>query len=111
MVQRVATDIEEIVLRWLDKRKIVYLFQTSLSGGFYALGGAVVDFLLPERRLAWRVMGEYWHRGVVPEGRDILQKELLTGLGYVVVNLWGDDIENRLEETMQKALVGEEMLR
>jgi len=110
-MERLATDIELIVISWLDRHKIVYQFQTSLMGGWYELGGAVVDIILPERNIAIRVCGEYWHRGVVPSGRDQVQRELLTGLGYTVVDLWGDDIENRLEETMRKALLGQEMLR
>ena len=110
MVEPVMTDIEAIVVRWLTARKIQYQFQTSLAGGFYELGGAVCDIIIPERRLAWRIFGEYWHRGVVPEGADVIQRELLEGLGYTVVDLWGDDIENRLNETLTKALRGEEML-
>ena len=104
------TDIETIVYGWLTKKGIVFQFATSLRGGFYQLGGAVVDFILPARMLAWRVMGEYYHRGVVKEGSDIIQKELLAELGYVVVDIWGDDIEDRLEETLTKALRGEEVL-
>ena len=104
------TDIERIVLNWLNRHKIVYQFATSLRGGFYELGGAVVDFILPERRLAWRVQGTYWHRGVIPEGKDVIQRELLAELGYTVVDLWEQNIHNRLEETMMKALRGEEML-
>ena len=105
------TDIEALVYSWLVKRNIVFDFQTSLRGGFYQLGGAVVDFLLPARRLAWRVFGEYWHRGVEKEGRDILKREMLGELGYTVVDLWADDIKNRLEETMRLALMGQEVLR
>lgn len=111
MVMPVMSDVETIVYGWLTKRKIVFNFATSLRGGFYQLGGAVVDFILPNRMLAWRVMGEYYHRGVVKEGSDIIQKELLGQLGYVVVDIWGDDIENRLEETMRLALQGQEMLK
>ena len=111
MVTRIATDIELIVLNYLDRHKIAYQFQSSLAGGFFELGGAVVDILIPDRSLAWRIMGEYWHRGIVPEGKDVIQREMLTGLGYIVVDLQGNDILNRLEETMTKALQGIEMLR
>ena len=105
------TNVEAIVVEWLTKRKIVFEFQTSLMGGFYQLGGAVVDILLPARRLAWRIFGEYWHRGVTKEGSDILQKEMLGELGWTVVDLWSDDIESKLEETMRLALMGQEVLR
>ena len=110
MVIRMATDIELIVLRYLDKLKIEYQFQTSLAGGFYELGGAVVDFLLPSRSLAWRIFGEYWHKPIGTSGRDMVQRELLTSMGWIVVDIWGSDIKERLEETMRLALQGREML-
>jgi len=111
MVSVAMSNLEAIVFRWLTKRKIPFSFQTSLAGGHYALGGAVVDFLLEERRLAWRIQGEYWHRGVSKTGQDIIQKEMLSELGYVVVDLLADDIENRLDETLRLALQGQEMVR
>jgi very-short-patch-repair endonuclease len=108
---RIATDIELVVISWLDKNNINYQFQSIFLGGFYQLGGAVVDFILSDKNIALRVMGEYWHRGVVPEGRDIIQREMLTSLGFIVVDLWSTDLEDNLEETMRKAILGEEMLR
>lgn len=101
---------EGIVLEWLDHRKIPYQFQTSLGGGFFALGDAVVDFIV-EGSLAWRVSGEYRHTGVTKEGSNLIQREMLTGLGFVVIDLWENDIMERLEETLTKALQGQEMLR
>ena len=109
MTTQAMSDIEAIVYDYLTKRGINFRFQTNLAGGWYSLGGAVVDFLV-EPNLAWRVMGEYYHRGVIPEGKDIIQKEMLTGLGYVVVDIWGDDIKDRLTQTMRLALQGQEML-
>ena len=108
-MEEIYTDIEKIVLQYLINHRIVFQFATSLRGGFFELGGAVVDFLV-EPNLAWRIMGEYWHRGVIPEGKDLIQREMLTGLGYVVVDLWSDDLTDRLEETMRLALEGREML-
>ena len=105
------TDIETIVYQWLTRRNIEFQFQTSLRGGFFALGGAVVDFLLDDLNIAIRVFGEYWHRGVTKEGSDILQREMLGELGWTVVDLWSDDIESKLEETMRLALMGQEVLR
>ena len=110
MVEQVMSGTEEIVYRWLVKKKIDFQFQTSLMGGFYSLGGAVVDFLFPNRMLAWRVHGEYWHSGVEKRGSDLIQKELLANLGYTVVDLWEDDIRDRTDETLTKALLGQEML-
>lgn len=110
MVTEIGTDIEMMVLAWLNKRQIAYEFKSSLLGGFFELGGAVVDFLLRERGLAWRVMGEFWHRGVTKEGSDLIQKENLSAMGWTVVDLWSSDLEDRLEETLTKALQGIEML-
>ena len=110
-MEQLYTDIEKLVLQWLINHQINFQFQTSLSGGFYELGGSVVDFLLPDQRLAWRVHGEYWHRGVSVEGRDLIQKETLSAMGLTIVDLWGSDIQNRLEETMRLALLGQEVLK
>lgn len=110
MVEEIYTDIEKIVFQWLMNNNIVFQFQTSLGGGFFSLGGSVVDFILPGR-IALRIMGEYWHRSVSATGKDQIQREVLTAQGFTVVDLWGDDLENRLEQTMQLALQGQEMLR
>ena len=58
----VMSDIEKICYNWLVKHKITdFEFQSSLAGGRFELGGSVVDFTFPERSLAWRVHGDYWH--------------------------------------------------
>ncbi len=111
MAQELYTDIERLVLQYLINNNIVFQFQTSLGGGFFSLGGAVVDFIIPDRMLAFRIMGEYWHRSVSATGKDQIQREVLTAQGFTVIDLWGDDLEFRLEETMQRALQGMEMLR
>ena len=109
MGEQVGTDIELVIILWLTKRGIDFQFQSSLMGGFYELGGAVVDFIV-QGYLAWRVFGEYWHRGVRKEGSDAVQREMLENLDFTVVDIWSDDIESRLDETLTKALQGEEML-
>jgi len=107
---QVMSDLEQVVFDFLTKRNIAFDFQTSLAGGLFALGGAVVDFIV-EPNLAWRIMGEYYHRGIEKTGSDTIQKEMLSALGYVVVDIWADDIENRLDETLTLALQGQEMIR
>lgn len=106
----VASDLEELVYNWLTRRGIPFRFQTSLMGGYYQLGGSVVDFIV-EPNLAWRVQGEYFHEGVTKKGSDMIQREMLMGLGYVVVDLYADDLIERIDETLRKAMLGEEMLR
>jgi len=110
MASAVATKPEILVLGWLDKRKIPYDFQTSLAGGHYELGGAVVDFILPDLNLGWRVQGQYWHQSITAKAHDDVQKEVLAGMGLAVVDLWEDDIYNRLNETLELAIQGQEML-
>jgi len=113
MTTLVASNLEIIVAQWLDKKGIYYEFQTSMMGGHYSLGGSVIDFLFPDRGLAWRIQGEYYHKGVVKEGTDEIQKELLSTLGYTVVDIWGEDLldPGKVNETLTKALMGQEMLR
>ena len=107
---QVMSDLEQVVFDFLTKRNIAFDFQTSLAGGLFALGGAVVDFIV-EPNLAWRIMGEYYHRGIEKTGSDTIQKETLSALGYTVVDIWADDIQNRLDETLTLALQGQEMIR
>ncbi len=111
MVNEVMSDLERIVYNWLTRHNIQYDFQTSLRGGHYQLGGTVVDFLIRDRSLAWRVQGEYFHKGVTKEGSDLIQREMLAELGWIVVDLFADDITERTNETLTKALQGVEMLR
>jgi len=113
MNTQIASEPERIVLAWLDKRGIVdYEFQSSMMGGRYELGGSIVDILFPERGLAWRIQGTYWHRGVEKEGTDAVQRELLESQGWVVVDIWESmlDTPERVNEVLEKALRGEEML-
>ena len=113
MNTQIASDLERIVLSWLDRRGIVdYEFQSSLLGGRFELGGSIVDFLFSERALAWRVQGGYWHRGVEKEGSDAIQRELLESQGWIVVDIFGSDLDTpeRVNETLEKALRGEEVL-
>lgn len=103
------SDIERIAFNWLVRRGVDFQFQTSLMGGIFSLGGAVVDFIIG--LIVWRVMGTYWHQGVEKTGQDTIQKELLIAMGYTVVDIWAEDLENRAEQTLTLALSGEEMLR
>ena len=105
-----ATDIERAVYDYLAKRDIPFTFQSQLLGGYgQQTGDATVDFVLADRNIMFRVQGGYWHTGTELEAKDILQKERLTALGYMVVDLWQDDLTYYFEETMRKALIGESM--
>jgi len=107
------SDIELITAEWLTKRNILFEFQVSMLGGRFSLGGAVIDFLFPDRYLAWRLQGDYFHTGVEKEGSDAIQRALLESMGYQVVDLWGSDIldPDIRDDVLEKALQGEETLR
>ena len=51
MVDIVASDLELLVIGWLNRKGIDYDFQTSLMGGHYSLGGSVVDFTIGDLAL------------------------------------------------------------
>ena len=110
MTTLIASEPELIVMGWLTRNKIQFSFQSWMAGGLYELGGAVVDFTLDELGIALRVMGSYWHRGISKSGRDLIQKEMLESEGWRVIDIWEEDIRNRLEQTMRLAIVGIEML-
>ena len=109
----VMSDIEKICYNWLVKHKITdFEFQSSLAGGRFELGGSVVDFTFPERSLAWRVHGDYWHRGVEKQASDVVQRELLESQGWTVVDIWGSALDTpaKVNNTLMKALQGQEVL-
>jgi len=107
------TQPEAIAVGWLSRHNIPFEFQTSLMGGFYELGEAVVDIILPDTMTAIRIQGTYWHQDVSKRGRDDLQKEFLQAMCYIVIDVWEDDTEDpaRLEQTMRLAIQGEAILR
>ena len=113
---QIASDLERIVIDWLKKRGmemgIDYGFQSSLMGGRFELGGAIVDFIFSERALLWRVQGDYFHKGVEKEGTDAIQRELLESQGWTVIDIWGSDLDTpeRINDTLTRALRGEEVL-
>ena len=112
MSEVIASDIERIVLRWLDRRKILYDFQSSQLGGRFELGGSIVDILIPDLHLAIRVQGSYWHKGIEKEATDSIQRELLESQGWTIVDVWESDLDTpeKIESTLTKALRGEEVL-
>lgn len=105
----IGTDIELMVAEWLEKRNILFSFQTKLLGGRPEFGGAVVDFILIEEGIILRVQGEYWHTDTEQTAQDKVQRILLENLGYRVVDLQETDIENNIDAVMNRAVVGLEM--
>ena len=78
--------------------------------GIAELGSATIDFIVDERRLALRVMGSYWHSSKEARARDQLGKEKLIERGYIVVDLWEEDLEDdKISRTLELALQGVEI--
>lgn len=100
---------EKIVYAWLIDANIPFVGQKSLFGGT-ELGGTIVDFLLEDRGIALRVMGEYWHSSLEASARDEIAKEKLMEQGYIVCDIWERNlIPERLDYTMSQAIMGLEV--
>jgi len=83
--------LPEYAIFWaLEQRGAEFRFQTSLFGGQQRIGGVVADFIItaPLPNLIIRVQGLYWHKD---KERERLQKNLLVGEGYYVIDIDSDD--------------------
>ena len=106
------SNLEKKVVDWLIKNKVPFTTQKSMFGGSMELGGTIVDIILTERNIVLRVMGGYWHDTLGAIARDEFGKEQLINRGYIVVDLWEENLtDEKIEATMQLALQGREALR
>ena len=106
------SELEKKVYNWLSKREIPFNTQQPMFGIAGEAGSATVDFIIPERSLALRVMGSYWHSGLESKARDAFGREQLVNKGYIVVDLWEEDLaDDKIQHTMELALEGVEALR
>jgi len=103
------SNLEKKVHNWLTKNKISFTTQEKMFG-IRELGSAVVDFVIPDRNLVWRIMGGYWHSSFESQARDELGKERLMNEGYIVVDLQEKDLQQNIERTLRLALMGQEVL-
>jgi len=105
------SELEKKVHNWLTKNNIPFTTQQPMFG-VSEIGSAVVDFILGESNLVLRVMGTYWHRTPEANARDEFGKERLMNQGYTVVDLHEENLtDDKIKNTMQLALQGQEMLR
>ena len=111
VTEQAMSDIEKIIFDWLTRHNIQFEFQSSFSGGRYELGGSVVDFVLGDLNILIRAQGDYYHSGVEKSATDDVQRELLESQGWIVVDIYGSDLETpeEVNNTLTKALRGEEM--
>lgn len=107
-----ATEPEVTVAEWLARFGIPFEFQVLLLGlSRKVRGSTVVDFLLATQPpIVIRVQGVYWHgRTAVKQLADLEQREALEEAGYVVVDVWEDDLERDPEGVMRAAVAGIEL--
>lgn len=88
---------EFLVFQELEKRRyqpgIDFDYQASFFGGRNKLGGAVIDFYLPDGDIAGRVQGVYFHyRTIEQKSFDTIQRLLLEQSGTTVVDMLEDEI-------------------
>jgi len=106
------SELEKKVFSWLTRNEVPFETQVPMFGGAGEVGSATVDFILAERNLALRTMGSYWHSTIEAKARDEFGKEQLIGRGYTVVDLHEENLtDERIENTMQLALQGQEAIR
>lgn len=71
-----------------------FTFQTSQLGGRTELGGLVADFMFPDVFVIVQVQS-YWHTVTLAvERRDDDQKTVLESMGYTVLDIWPEIIED-----------------
>lgn len=109
---QLLSSLEKKVYDWLVKNNILFNTQQTMFGMPSELGSATVDFIIPDRNLALRVMGGFWHSTLTALARDELSKERLIAAGYLVVDLWEENLtDERIDHTLRLALKGQEVLR
>ena len=106
------SDLEQKVYIWLARKKVNFMTQEKMFGENRELGSATVDFIVPDRNLALRVMGSYYHSGFQAKARDLMGKERLIQTGYTVVDIWEESLaDEKIDNTMNLALRGQEVPR
>jgi len=97
---------ERIVFQWLLTAHFVpgadFTFQPSIQGGRLELGGLVADFLFTHLKLIIQVQGPT-HLQFMRMHKDQEQVQTLEAMGYQVIFLWEDVINNQVlfEEQMR----------
>ena len=109
-IYQFLSTLEKKVWDWLTKNDIPFETEKTMLADYREVGSAVVDFLIPDKNLILRVMGSYWHSGLTAKARDEYTKEQLMNQGYIVIDLWEDNLEpNKIDRTMRMALEGQEI--
>jgi len=97
--RREPTDIEARVLRWLEKKKMDFIFQYEIAGGTAVRGGILVDVVA---FVPWaqpiEIFGEHWHESEITGEERLRLARIEEVFKREVIVLWGKDLESD-EET------------
>jgi len=105
---------EVIAMKWLTERNIEFEMQVPVLGGRQVRGGRVLDIVISygDMPLVIRVQSERYHAGSSEiEGDDIMEKVMLLGLGYEVVDVWEERLLTDADYVMRNAVAGIEVGR
>jgi hypothetical protein len=109
-----GTTPELVVMEYLDRKQIKYMYQPYIFGG-KASGKGVPDFALQQGPFwnIWEIEGNYWHSAKfeTKEDQRVQQRRLLNhyfnGLKVQYwCQLWEEDIYNRRDFVMEQAVRG-----
>lgn len=109
-----ATVPELVVIEWLIRRNIKFLYQLSMRGGRVRRGGIVPDLVVFQdpNCLVWQVNGNYWHSRPGAAEQDANASRLLLGQRIegrdviAVVALWESRILADADSVCSAALIG-----
>jgi hypothetical protein len=106
-----ASEAEAMFLRAiLDiglKLNVDFTYEAAMLGGRVDKGGIIIDFLFTNPpTLAVNVQGIYWHykQGSAVIRNDILDREMLAGLGLRLIWVDEDDVLDNAEFYAREAL-------
>jgi len=102
-VQLTAPEIT--VLNWLTQHKIAFIPQEKMFGGRDVPGGAIADYYLPDSNIVIRVQS-YWHTLPDAKTKDDIQRIMLENQGFIVVDVWEDDLKVNADQIMRMAVQG-----
>lgn len=115
----IGTLPELIAYDWLESHNHNFRFQTSMMGGIFEAGAALVDFAIssidPSGYHLWRIQGTYWHSRPENTERDKLQKlrlekAMLGGAPILAVtDIWEHQLYRDPERVLEAALYGIEV--
>lgn len=105
--QFVGTTPEILVYNELARRKIDFIPQSYQFGGRTALGGAVVDALIPSLGLAINVQSSYYHyQNPIRLQQDRMLQLEMEAQGITVIYIDEEDARRNVSWYVSEALAG-----